>query len=81
MLEVLVSYVVAPDSSVPRPPRSTLDGIPEGDGSAQDVQAAGPVHLVLVGAVTHLPEAVEEDGPGECIPCLSLVEAAGNAAS
>jgi hypothetical protein len=54
-----------------------VNGVPQRDGGADEVEAAGLVHLVFVGAVAHLAEAVEEDRPGEGVAGLALVEAGG----
>ena len=55
----VAGYIVA---AVPELLDGSLDvyGVPEADGGAQDVEAADPVRLVLVGAVSHLTEAVKE---------------------
>lgn len=80
MFEVFVGDVVAPTPQLLDCPLN-VDGVPQGNRRAQNVQAAGPVHLVFVGAIAHLSEAVEEDSPGKGVTRLSLVEAGGNAAS
>ena len=49
--------------------------VPQHDGGDQQVEAAGAVVLVLVRAVADLAQAVEEDGAGERVACLALVEA------
>lgn len=57
------------------------DGVPQRDGGADEVEATSPIHLVLVGAVAHLAEAVEEDRPREDVASLALVEPGGNPSS
>ena len=49
--------------------------VPQHDGGDQQVEAAGAVVLVLVRAVADLAQAVEEDGVGERVAGLPLVEA------
>lgn len=42
-----------------------IDRIPEHDSCDDQIQSGCPVSLVFVRAVPKLPEAVEEDRPGE----------------
>ena len=57
-----------------------IDGIPERDGGDDEIQTAGAIPLVLIGAIPNFAETMEEYGPGECVACLSFVQAAGDAA-
>ncbi len=75
MLEVLVGDVVAPAPELLDGPLD-VDRVPQRYRGAQDVEAAGPVHLVLVGAVAHLAEAVEKDGPCQGVARLALLRPA-----
>ena len=63
--QVLVGDLVAPASQLLDGPLD-VNRVPQGYRRAQDVEAAGAVHLVLVGAVAHLAQAVEEHGPRPC---------------
>ena len=76
MAEVLIRYVSSLATQFPNG-RIYVDGIPERGGGADEVEAAGAVHLVLVVAVSHLAQAVEEDGASEGITGLAFVEARG----
>ncbi len=58
--EVLVRYVDSLAAQLANG-RIYIGRVPQRDGGADEVEAAGPVHLVLVGAVAHLAQAVEED--------------------
>lgn len=59
---------------VPERPCLYIGCVPERDGGADEVETADAVHLVLVGAVAHLAEAVEEDCSGKGVAGLVLVE-------
>ena len=48
--------------------------VPQDDCGDEEVQARGAVLLVLVGAVTDLAEAMDEDGPRPAVACFALVE-------
>ncbi|MDG5973458.1 hypothetical protein JAGODDHD_04228 [Sphingomonas paucimobilis] len=76
--EQLVGHVDAAaaqmtDSSV------EIDGVPERHGRGDEGQAGGAMALVLEGAVAQFAEAVEEDGAGERVAGLALVENAAGA--
>ncbi len=73
VFEVLVGDVVSPAPELFDCPLY-VDSVPERNRGAQNIEAAGPVHLVFIGAVAHLTETIEEDCPCESIPCFSLVE-------
>ena len=47
--------------------------VPQDDCGDEEVQARGAVLLVLVGAVTDLAEAMDEDGPRQAVACFALV--------
>ena len=49
--------------------------IPENDGRDEQVQTAGAMALVLIGAVADFAEPVEEYGTAERILLLALIEA------
>src|SRR6266851_1202380 len=49
--------------------------IPQNDGCDEQVQPAGAMELVLIGAVADFSEPVEEYGAAERILLLTLVEA------
>lgn len=51
-----------------------IDGVPQGDGGGYKIEAAGSVLLGLETAVAYFAQPVEEDGPGEGIAGLPLVE-------
>jgi len=51
-----------------------VNGIPEYDGGDYEVQAAGPVPLVLVRPVAQLPQPMEKHGLRQGIAGLPLVE-------
>ena len=53
-----------------------IAGVPEDHGRDDEVQPRGAIGLVLEGAVAQLAEAAEEDGAGERVPGLALVQAA-----
>jgi hypothetical protein len=58
----------------------SIHGIPERDGGDHEVQAAGTVALVFIGAIADLTETVKEHRPRQRIACFSLIESAGNSA-
>ena len=49
--------------------------VPEDDGRDDEVETRGAIGLVLEGAVAQLAELAEEDGAGERVPGLALVQA------
>jgi hypothetical protein len=51
-----------------------VHGIPERDGGDHEIQAAGAVALVFIGAIADLAEAMKEHGPRERIARFSLIE-------
>ena len=57
-----------------------VDRIPERNGRDHEIQTAGAISLVLVGAIPDLAEAMEEHGPCERVARFSFVQAAGDAA-
>src|SRR3546814_5380381 len=57
-----------------------IDGIPERHGRGGEGQAGCTMALVLEGAVAQFAEPVEEDGAGERVAGLALVEDAAGAA-
>ena len=50
-----------------------LDRIPQHDGCRHQIEAAGPVTLLLKTAVPNFPQSVEEHGSGQRVACLALV--------
>nr|BAM13942.1 hypothetical protein [Pseudomonas sp. K-62] len=51
-----------------------VSGVPQDDGRDHQVEARGAVLLVLVGAIADLAEAMKEDGPGQAVARLPLVQ-------
>ncbi len=47
--------------------------VPQDDGGDEEVQARSAVLLVLVGAVTDLAKAMDENGPRQAVACFALV--------
>ncbi len=58
-----------------------IDRIPERDGGDHEIQTAGAIPLVLIGAIPNFAEAMKEYGPRERVTRLSFVQATGDAAS
>ncbi len=48
--------------------------VPQDDGRRDQVQATGPVALLLEGPVADLAQTVEDHGAGQRIACLPLVQ-------
>jgi hypothetical protein len=48
-----------------------VDGVPEHDGCAEEIEFPDAVALLFKPAVPNLTEPVEERGPGECVACLA----------
>ncbi len=51
-----------------------VNGVPQDDGCCHEIEATGPVALILETAVAHLAQSVEEHGSGERIAGFPLVE-------
>jgi len=52
-----------------------INGIPEHDSRSEQIEAAGPVTLLLEAAVADLTQSVEEDSSGQRIAGFPLVQA------
>jgi len=51
-----------------------IDGVPQHDGCCHQIEAAGPVALLLKAAVADFAQPVEEHRPGKRVACLTLIE-------
>ena len=58
-----------------------IDSVPQHDGGSHQVQAAGPVALLLETAVADFAQAVEEHGAGQRVARLALVQPGMHAAA
>jgi hypothetical protein len=52
--------------------------IPERDGGDHQIQTAGAISLILIGAIPNLAQPMEEHRTREGIPSLSLVQSASD---
>lgn len=58
-----------------------IDRVPQHDGLRYQVEAAGPVTLLLKAAVADFPQAVEEHGMSQRVACFALVQTGMHAAA
>ena len=58
-----------------------VDRVPQHDGRRHQVEAAGPVALLLEAAVADFPQAVEEHGAGQRVARLAFVQPGMHAAA
>ena len=57
-----------------------VDRVPQHDGRRHQVEAAGPVALLLEAPIPDFAEAVEEHRPGQGVARLALVQFGGDGA-
>ena len=58
-----------------------IDRVPQHDGRCHQIEAAGPVALLLEAAVADFPQAVEEHGAGQRVARLAFVQPGMHAAA
>ena len=58
-----------------------IDRVPQHDGRRHQIEAAGPVALLLEAAVADFPQAVEEHGAGQRVARFALVQPGMHAAA
>ena len=58
-----------------------IDGVPEDDGGAQEVEATGSVALIFKGAIPDFAQSVKENGSGEGVSRFPFIESHMNAAT
>ncbi len=58
-----------------------VDRVPEHDGRCDQVEAAGPVALLLEAAVADFAQAIEEHGAGQRVASLALVQPSSRSAT
>lgn len=56
-----------------------VDGIPQDDGSAEQIESTGPVTLIFKGSIAHFSQAMKENGSCQGVSCFSFIEADMNA--
>ena len=55
--------------------------VPKNDGSHHQVEAAGPMTLVLEAAIAHFAQTVEEHSLGQRVLCLAFIQTNVHASS
>ncbi len=70
-----------PASTNPRVARSSTPRVPQHDSRRHQVEAAGPVALLLEAPIPDFPKAVEEHRPGQRVARLTFVQAGMHAAA
>ena len=58
-----------------------IDRVPQHDGRRHQIEAAGPVALLLKTAVADFTQSVEEDRPGQRVARLALIQPRMDAAA
>ena len=51
-----------------------IDGVPQNDSGGHQIESAGSITLLLESAVADFAKPVEEHGPGQRVPRLTLVQ-------